>query len=71
MGQKHRIRNVVEVKMTKRQQAISQLVDAGFDPAQFTEFQIAMMVQVGTLKSEIVEAIDTMGSMLEDVLGDD
>jgi hypothetical protein len=42
----------------------------GFDPMQMTEFEKALLVQIGTAKNEIVDAIDQMGAMLEDVLGE-
>ena len=57
-----------ELKLSKRAQAIQQLMEAGFDPSQFSEFQLASIMMLVLLRVEVVEAIDAMGAMLEESL---
>jgi hypothetical protein len=74
MSQKnrHKVLDVVaEVVPINQKEALEdQLRVAGFDPMQLTEFEKALLFQIGWAKHDVVEAIDELGAMLEDYLGE-
>jgi hypothetical protein len=47
---------------------VDDLRKSGFDPDSMKEFELALLIQIGAAKNEIVDAIDELGAMLEDVL---
>jgi len=51
-----------------KEKVLKDMKVAGFDPAQMTEFELALLVQIGAMKNEVVDAVDELGAMLEDVL---
>lgn len=69
MGKKHKQwRNRPEAKVNGREAIIAQLASAGFNPERFTEYELCMIAATGIQTSEIKEAIDDLGAMLEDYL---
>jgi hypothetical protein len=41
---------------------------SGFDPDSMTEFDLALLVQIGAAKNEITDAIDGIGGLIEEYL---
>jgi hypothetical protein len=74
MSQKNRHKTldiVAEVVPINQKDALEdQLRVAGFDPMQLSEFEKALLIQIGLIRTDVVEAIDELGAMLEDYLGD-
>ena len=69
MGNKrNRNKPVPEIQPNLKVKLEEDLRASGFDPMSMTEFEKAMLVQVGAAKNEIVDAVDELGAMLEDVL---
>jgi hypothetical protein len=72
MSQKnrHKVLDVVAVPINQKEALEDQLRVAGFDPMQLTEFEKALLIQIGLMRTDVVEAIDELGAMLEDYLGE-
>ena len=74
MSQKNRHKTldvVAEVVPINQKDALEdQLRVAGFDPMQLSEFEKALLIQIGLMRTDVVEAIDELGAMLEDYLGE-
>jgi len=56
------------IETTDREKIQAELRKQGFTPENMSEYELAMLVQVGVATNEIIAAIDELGAMLEDVL---
>jgi hypothetical protein len=72
MSQKnrHKVLDVVAVPINQKEALEDQLTNAGFEPQNFSEFEKALLIQIGLMRTDVVEAIDELGAMLEDYLSD-
>jgi hypothetical protein len=69
---RHKVLDVVaEVVPVNQKEALEdQLTNAGFEPQNFSDFEKALLIQIGLMRTDVVEAIDELGAMLEDYLVD-
>ena len=51
-----------------REKVIADLRRNGFEPQSMTEFDLALLTQIGLFQNEVVEAIDEVGATIEDCL---
>ena len=58
------------VKVSQKEALETQMIEAGFDVSQFSEFEKALLLQIGLMRHEVVEAIEEFGAMVEDYIGE-
>lgn len=57
----------VEPIQNKRDQIVKELRADGFNVDSMTEFELAMLVQMGAFKNEVVDAVDKIGALVEEI----